>query len=57
MASRRQLLHINLQIKMLPKYQKNGTIKAKGKGKTVITVKIKLEDGRTKTVKKKITVK
>lgn len=43
--------------KDVAKVSKNGTIKAKGKGKTVITVKIKLEDGRTKTVKKKITVK
>lgn len=36
---------------------KNGIIKAKSKGKAVITVQIKLADGKTKTVKKTITVK
>ncbi|MFG6395189.1 MAG: Ig-like domain-containing protein [Lachnospiraceae bacterium] len=36
---------------------KNGKVKAKSKGKAVITVKIKLADGKTKTVKKTITVK
>lgn len=35
----------------------DGTVKASGKGKAVITVKVKLADGKVKTVKKKITVK
>ena len=39
------------------KVSKNGTIKAKGKGKAVISVKIKLAGGKVKTVKKKVTVK
>ena len=39
------------------KISKDGTVKAAGKGKAVITVQIKLTDGKVKTVKKKITVK
>ena len=39
------------------KVSKDGTVKASGTGKAVITVKIKLADGKVKTVKKKITVK
>lgn len=39
------------------KILKDGTVKAAGKGKAVITVQIKLTDGKVKTVKKKITVK
>ena len=39
------------------KVSKNGTVKAAGKGKAVITAKIKLADGKVKTVKKKVTVK
>lgn len=43
--------------KKVAKISKDGTIKAKGKGKAVISVKIKLADGKVKTVKKKVTVK
>ncbi len=39
------------------KVSKDGTVKASGTGKAVITVKVKLADGKVKTVKKKITVK
>ena len=39
------------------KVSKDGTVKAKGKGKAIITVQIKLEGGKVKTIKKKITVK
>ena len=39
------------------KVSKDGTVKALNKGKTKITVKIKLADGKVKTVKKNITVK
>ncbi len=39
------------------KISKDGTVKAKGKGKAIITVQIKLEGGKVKTIKKKITVK
>lgn len=39
------------------KVSEDGTVKAKGKGKAVITVKIKLAGGKVKTVKKNITVK
>lgn len=39
------------------KVSKDGTIQAKGKGKVKITVTIKLADGKTKTIKKNITVK
>lgn len=39
------------------KVSKDGTVKASGKGQAVITVKVKLADGKVKTVKKKITVK
>ena len=39
------------------KVSKNGTVKAKGKGKAVITVQIKLADGKVKKVQKKVTVK
>ena len=43
--------------KGIAKVSKDGTVKAKGKGKAVITVKVKLADGKTKTFKKKVTVK
>lgn len=43
--------------KGIAKVSKNGTIKAKGKGQATISVKIKLADGKVKTVKKKVTVK
>ena len=43
--------------KGVAKVSKDGTVKAKGKGSVVITVKVKLADGRTKTFKKKVTVK
>lgn len=39
------------------KISKNGTVKAKGKGKAVITVQVKLADGKVKKVQKKVTVK
>ena len=39
------------------KVSKNGTVKAAGKGKAVITAKIKLAGGKVKTIKKKVTVK
>lgn len=39
------------------KVSKDGTVKAAGKGQAVITVQVKLADGKVKTVKKKITVK
>ncbi len=41
----------------IAKVSKDGTVKAKGKGKAVITVKVKLADGKTKTFKKKVTIK
>lgn len=41
----------------IAKVSKNGTVKAKGKGKVKITVQIKLADGKVKKVKKNITVK
>ena len=41
----------------IAKVSKDGTVKAKGEGKAVITVKVKLADGKTKTFKKKVTIK
>lgn len=41
----------------IAKVSKDGTVKAKGKGKAVITVQIKLAGGKVKAIKKKITVK
>ncbi len=43
--------------KSVAKVSKDGTVKAKGKGKAVITVKVKLANGKVKTFKKKVTVK
>ncbi|MCI9080277.1 MAG: hypothetical protein HFH68_15435, partial [Lachnospiraceae bacterium] len=42
--------------KGVAKVSKDGTVKAKSKGKAVITVKVKLADGKAKTFKKKVTV-
>lgn len=39
------------------KVSKDGTVKAVGKGNAIVTVTIKLADGKVKTVKKKIKVK
>lgn len=41
----------------IAKVSKDGTVKAKSKGKAVITVQIKLAGGKVKNIKKKITVK
>jgi len=43
--------------KKVVKVSKNGTIRAKSKGKAIVSVKIKLAGGKVKTVKKKVTVK
>ncbi len=39
------------------KVSKDGTLKAAGKGKAVITVQVKLADSKVKTIKKTVTVK
>jgi len=39
------------------KVSKDGTVKAKGKGKATVTVQVKLAGGKTKKIKKQITVK
>lgn len=43
--------------KKIAKVSKDGTVKAKGKGTATISVKIKLADGKVKTVKKNVVVK